>query len=167
MVNKICKIISKSKSGSRWLPLFDLKFWKHFYKCFSILEIIDDFGISPTSLSTATPSLKTKRLGKPLIEYSLAAFKFSSVLIFTTFIFSPSSEETSSRTGPIFRQGPHQGAQKSTTTGVFDDKTSASNDESVISNAFDIIFSSLSDFYKLIITQNFNLLYQYFSIYAI
>ena len=36
------------------------------YKCFSILVIIELFGISPTILSTTSPSLNIRRVGSPL-----------------------------------------------------------------------------------------------------
>ena len=56
-----------------------------------MLETIEDFDIKPTSLSTGSPFLKNNKLGNPLIEYSVAIFKFSSVFIFTTFTLSLNS----------------------------------------------------------------------------
>ena len=94
-----------------------------------------DFGINPTNVSFASPPLKIKMLGKLEIWYSVAVFKFSSVFIFTTFILSFNSSATSSKIGPIFLHGPHQGAQKSTTVRVSEFKTSFSNEASVISIA--------------------------------
>src|SRR6478752_10828102 len=49
---------------------------------------------------------------------------FSSVLSLTI-LTSLRSAAISSRTGPTTRHGPHQGAQKSTSTGVSDSRTSA------------------------------------------
>src|SRR5437588_4849203 len=52
---------------------------------------------------------------------------------FAKTIRSPCCEERSSRIGSTARQGPHQGAQKSTTTGVSAWRTSASKLSSVTS----------------------------------
>jgi hypothetical protein len=49
--------------------------------------------------------------------YSLAICGSSSVLSFTTRTRPANSRAISSSTGPSMRQGPHQGAQKSTRTG--------------------------------------------------
>ena len=50
---------------------------------------------------------------------------FSSTLSLTIFSSSPRSSAICSSTGVTSRQGPHQGAQKSTSTGVSDSSTSA------------------------------------------
>ena len=119
------------------------------YKCFSILVIILVFGIKPTSLSTGLPSLKIKRVGKPLTEYSLAVFKFSSVLSLTILNLPSKSRAISSSTGPNYLQGPHQGAQKSTIVSSDELTTSASKFPSLISNAFDMKVSSLVTFHNV------------------
>src|SRR5713226_7824710 len=56
---------------------------------------------------------------------------FWSMSIFRTLILAPSSPARSSTTGAIIRQGAHQAAQKSTSTGSFDCRTVASNSESL------------------------------------
>src|SRR5580698_4880458 len=55
------------------------------------------------------------------------------------------SEASSSISGAIMRQGPHQGAQKSTNTGVDDSRTSLRKFSSVNSGSFDI-FALLEQF---------------------
>jgi hypothetical protein len=50
---------------------------------------------------------------------------------------------TSSITGPTILHGPHQAAQKSTTTGLFDFNTTSSKVASVIANAIFYIFKLL------------------------
>ena len=54
------------------------------------------------------------------------------MLTLATVILSAISSEISSKDGPIILQGPHQGAQKSSTTGLSDFKTSSSKVASVI-----------------------------------
>ena len=82
------------------------------YSCFSIFEMIVDFGISPAILSTASPDLKIKILGSPLTEYVLAMLRHSSTLTFANFTLSLYVSAISSTTGPNFLQGPHHVAQK-------------------------------------------------------
>src|SRR3954469_24017088 len=62
-----------------------------------------------------------------MIPYFCATFGFSSTLSFTILTFSPSEPAISSSAGAIMRHGPHHSAQKSTTTGLADFRTSASN----------------------------------------
>src|SRR5688572_8880190 len=60
-----------------------------------------------------------------MIPYSAATRGFSSTFIFTTEILSACSPAISSRIGETWRHGPHHSAQKSTTTGLSADRTSA------------------------------------------
>src|SRR5215475_10658662 len=53
------------------------------------------------------------------------------MLTFTTLSLPSMSLEMSSSEGPIMRQGPHHSAQKSTSTGVSDFRTSCSKEASV------------------------------------
>ena len=57
-------------------------------------------------------------VGIDITPYSMAMSWLSSTLHFATEIFSASSSATCSTTGASARQGPHQGAQKSTSTGL-------------------------------------------------
>src|SRR5947199_182236 len=66
-----------------------------------------------------------------MMPYLAAVPGFSSTLSLTIFTLPLSSLEISSSAGPIIRQGPHHSAQKSTTTGVPDFRTSVSNEPSV------------------------------------
>ena len=99
---------------------------------------MDDFGISPVIRSTDSPPLNTKRQGIPLIEYFFAVSKDFSTLTFTNFTLPAYSSAISSTIGPSYLQGPHQVAQKSTTTGVSAFKTSPSKLLSSASNTLDI-----------------------------
>src|SRR5665213_2151475 len=73
--------------------------------------------------STAWPPLKRMRHGIPEMPYCPAIEGFSSVFIFTKLTRSPSWPATFSTTGESMRHGPHQGAQKSTRTGLSEPST--------------------------------------------
>src|SRR5215467_147753 len=62
-----------------------------------------------------------------MTPYLVAVAGFSSTLSFTIFTLPFMAPAISSSAGAIIRQGPHHSAQKSTTTGSADFKTSASN----------------------------------------
>src|SRR4029078_11172805 len=70
------------------------------------------------------PPLKMIIVGIERTWNAAAAFGFSSVLSLTI-RRSSRSGAISSRTGPITRQGPHQGAQKTKRNGRTDSMTSA------------------------------------------
>src|SRR5512133_566497 len=76
-----------------------------------------------TFLASA-PSLKRIRVGIERTWYCAAVTWFSSTLSLTMRRSSRSCAISSS-TGPTTRHGPHHGAQKSTSTGVSDSRTSA------------------------------------------
>src|SRR5947209_3869662 len=77
-----------------------------------------------TVLATS-PCLKSMSVGIDMTLNLTAVCWFSSMLSLTTFSASPRSEAISSTTGDTRRHGPHQGAQKSTSTGTSDSTTSA------------------------------------------
>src|SRR5215211_7106457 len=84
-------------------------------------------------LSTGWPSLKTTSVGIETTP-SLNAYSWlSSILTLTTLTSDSRSPAISDSTGPIALHGPHQGAQKSTTTGLSDLITSDSKVASVTS----------------------------------
>ena len=74
------------------------------------------FGMAPTIRSTTAPSRITSMVGMLRASWRMASCWFSSTLTLTTFNRPASSRESSSRIGPTNRHGPHQGAQRSTTT---------------------------------------------------
>ena len=74
-------------------------------------------GCTPTNSPTMRPSRKPFTAGMPWIPYSCEMYGFSSVLIVASLTAPLRAATASSRTGVSWRQGPHQGAQKSTTTG--------------------------------------------------
>src|ERR1700685_793631 len=71
------------------------------------------------------PWLNTISVGIDMTLNLIAVSLFSSMLSFTTFRASPRSFAISSTTGATIRHGPHHGAQKSTSTGTSDSRTSA------------------------------------------
>ena len=75
------------------------------------------FGIAPVERFTTSPFLTTIRVGTPAISKRVASSGSSSTLIFTT-LMSSRSAAISSISGTTRRQGPHQGAQKSRSTGT-------------------------------------------------
>src|SRR5690349_19814479 len=72
------------------------------------------------------PFLKIISVGFDWMQYFVAVCGFSSTLSMTILTFSPSEPAISSSAGAIIRQGPHHSAQKSTTTGLADFRTSDS-----------------------------------------
>src|SRR5450755_1413238 len=80
-------------------------------------------GTYPTMRSTGSPPLKRMRLGMLDTSYLPAMLGDSSVLSLTTFKRPFMSFATLSTIGPTILHGPHQGAQKSTRTGVADCRT--------------------------------------------
>src|SRR4051812_42056931 len=90
------------------------------------------FGSAPTTCFATCPFLNRIRVGIDMIPYLAAVSGFSSTFIFTT-VRSSRSLSSSSRCGAMIRQGPHQGAQKSTSTGWPAPSTSAAKLVSVTS----------------------------------
>src|SRR5215217_3002272 len=80
---------------------------------------------------TSTPPLKKIIVGMAMIP-SEPAMRCSSSVLSLAIVSLPSySPASSSRIGATARHGPHQGAQKSTTTGTSDCSTFCSNSLSV------------------------------------
>ncbi len=92
-------------------------------------------GNRPTCVSTTSPPLNTTSVGNMVTPYLAAKDIFELTSTFTILAFPSLSVANCSITGPSFRQGPHVGAQKSTSTGVSDSSTSASNVSSLSSSA--------------------------------
>src|SRR3954467_6357365 len=69
-------------------------------------------------VSTTLPPLKSSIVGIARIPYSAPIASFSSMFTLVILTLPSSSVASSSRIGAIALQGPHQGAQKSTSTGV-------------------------------------------------
>src|SRR5699024_6291096 len=74
-------------------------------------------GLAPMICLTTSPSEYTFNAGIEVIRYAAAVCGFSSTLSFTICRLSCESA-ISSRTGAIWRHGPHHSAQKSTSTGL-------------------------------------------------
>ena len=87
----------------------------------SSLSLSDALGIMPTNCSTSWPPLKSSIVGIDLIPYFAATPSLSSTLTFVIFTLPSNSVASSSKIGAIALHGPHQGAQKSTSTGTVDE----------------------------------------------
>src|SRR5262244_3445259 len=75
-------------------------------------------GIAPSTRSATSPFLNRMKVGIEVTMYFIATWEDSSTLILATLILSLYWVARSSTIGATERQGPHQGAQKSTSTGT-------------------------------------------------
>src|SRR5687768_2477776 len=76
-------------------------------------------------MSAASPPLNRIMVGIERTPYLTVVEGFSSTLSLTILTLPASSEESSSSTGAMARHGPHHSAQKSTSTGSLEDRTSS------------------------------------------
>src|SRR5579884_446786 len=96
-------------------------------------------GTAPTTSSTRWPSLKNSSLGIDMIPYRLASSGSSSTFTFKTLTRPAYSSASASTWGAIILQGPHQTAQKSTSTGTDDCRTCSSKSLEVTAAALLIV----------------------------
>src|SRR3954452_2333484 len=75
-------------------------------------------GAAPTCLSTTSPRSSRIKVGIACTSNRLLTCSDSSALTFTSFSRPASSPANCSSTGLTIRQGPHQGAHMSTSTGI-------------------------------------------------
>src|SRR5262249_20870467 len=94
---------------------------------------IDSLLVEPIARSTSVPPLKRLKGGMPLIPYASAVHGLSSTFSFTTATLPEYCSAIASTVGDSIRQGTHQAAQKSTSTGFSDFRTSCSKELSVTS----------------------------------
>ena len=89
-------------------------------------DVAAEYGIRniPTCLSTNSPFLKNSTVGMLRIPYSAATSPFSSTSHLPIRTCPSYISANSSMIGATILQGPHQGAQKSTTTGFPSARTS-------------------------------------------
>jgi hypothetical protein len=85
-------------------------------------DLVDEFadlalGMAPMKPSTGWPSLKAMTAGIDWMPSWPAIEGWSSMFILTSLTLPPAAFTTFSMTGVSCLQGPHQGAQKSTSTG--------------------------------------------------
>ena len=83
-------------------------------------------GFAPTNSATIEPFLNAFTAGMPWILKSWEMRGFSSVSIFASTTLPSRFSAAFSSAGPSWRHGPHQGAQKSTTTGSSLERSSTS-----------------------------------------
>src|SRR5258707_10958876 len=106
----------------------------------SIMREIDSLLVAPTTRSTSFPPLNRIKVGMPLIPYVAAVDGLSSTFSFTTARLTEYCSAIASTVGDNIRQGAHQAAQKSTSTGFSDFRTSCSKELSVTSLTLSFIF---------------------------
>lgn len=97
-----------SRAGFR--EATDPGFYMYFFRTSSIRA----FGTAPTIWSTGLPFLKTSKVGMAIMSNLPEVPGFSSVFNFPKATFPLYSFASPSITGETIRQGPHQGAQQST-----------------------------------------------------
>jgi pimeloyl-ACP methyl ester carboxylesterase len=83
-------------------------------------------GCTPTNSSTTSPSRMAFTAGMPRMSKRRASSGFSSVSILASTTSPSCRAATASRIGLSDRHGPHQAAQKSTTTGVVRERSTTS-----------------------------------------
>src|ERR1700712_339198 len=88
-------------------------------------------GRAPATELTASPPLNIVSVGTDITRYARAVSGFSSMLTFTIWTLSPISLAISASSGSTLRHGAHHSAQKSTSTGLSDCRTSLTNVASV------------------------------------
>src|SRR6478735_7385996 len=98
---------------------------------FSRSRRIAALGLAPTMVLATSPPWYTFSVGIDITPYFAAVAGFSSMLSLTISISSPCSAAMASSEGAIWRHGPHQAAQKSTSTGLSFFRTSSSKESSV------------------------------------
>merc|ERR1712078_372801 len=124
----------KSRAPARARSL-SLSPFTHSSMYFSIVWAKVCFGTAPITVSIFFPFLNIITVGMLLMPYSVATAGLSSVLSLTALSFPLYSSASSSTSGAIIRQGPHQGAQKSTRTGRSHFRTFSSQSASVTASA--------------------------------
>src|SRR5215204_6977475 len=87
-------------------------------------------GRAPTCLAMTLPSPRRTRVGIDWASNRRLKFGDSSTLTLTSFSRPAISAASCSRTGLTRRQGPHQGAHRSTSTGSFDPSATAAKSAS-------------------------------------
>lgn len=89
----------------------------HLYKNFSMLAVSVVLGTAPMTASFFSPLMNIMVVGTLRIPYWVAIEGLSSVFSLKNLSFPAYSSESSATTGWMIRQGPHHGAQNSTSTG--------------------------------------------------
>ena len=83
-------------------------------------------GCAPTNSATTAPLRNALTAGMPRMSYMPAISGFASTSTFASTISPSRAAASRSSTGPSMRHGPHQAAQKSTTTGSSCERSSTS-----------------------------------------
>ena len=102
-----------------------IQIYSHRSRYFSITVTNVALGTAPMIVSFFSPFLKINTVGMLRIPYSDAILWLSSVFSFRHRNLPAYCTASSSTNGAIIRHGPHQGAQKSTSTGTSDSNTSS------------------------------------------
>src|SRR5690554_1009981 len=100
-------------------------------RVFLILSSISYLLAAPILVASTWPLRKRSKVGIERMLYLGAVASFSSIFNLAILTLPAYSSASTSSTGAIILQGPHQAAQKSTSTGMSEPRTSASNELSV------------------------------------
>src|SRR6185437_1272116 len=99
--------------------------------------------VAPTTRSSSLPPLNSIKVGIPLMPYRCEIDGLSSTFTLTTRAVAAYFSATAATVGSSMRQGAHQVAQKSTSTGLSDCNTSFSKLLSFTSSIFAPILAPL------------------------
>src|SRR5918911_3211377 len=113
--------------------------------CLSIMRAMASFEVAPTTRSSSLPFLKRMSVGMPLMPYCCETAGLSSTLSLTTVALPAYFSATASTVGASMRHGAHHCAQKSTSTGLSDLRTSASKLLSLTSLTCSLMLLNLLD----------------------
>src|SRR5690606_16694898 len=90
-----------------------------------------DLERAPTLVASSSPPLNSIRVGMPRRLNLAGVVGLAATSFLPTFTLPEYTSQISSTRGAIILQGPHQAAQKSTSTGMSEPTTSLSKLESV------------------------------------
>ena len=102
-------------------------------------------GCAPTNSSTTAPSRKALTAGMPWMPKACARRGLASVSTFASTTVALARRRGLLEQRPSARQGPHQAAQKSTTTGVVRERSSTSRSKSASLTSITVMRASLRD----------------------
>ena len=127
-INVVCNILLLFNDVSDWNREHLSSYFEVYVATpLDVVKARDSKGLYAAALSGEMKNI----VGIPCTPNWLAHCGFSSVFTFAIRRSSPYSFANLSKTGATIRQGPHQGAQKSTTTGKLDFRMVCSNSVSV------------------------------------
>src|ERR1700722_19115453 len=115
----VCILCTLSQAKMSFIQNLQGSFNCLYFKAFK-REIRSALLVSPTTWSLTSPDLKNNMVGMLRIPNRFERVGLLSTSTFAMRTVVPCSLAISSKTGAIIRHGPHQVAQKSTSTGTFE-----------------------------------------------